>query len=112
MKRLVILLFILLLACMVGFPVARHLSTETLTVTITEKERVVTGSGAKLTSKYLVFTDKEVFQNTDTLVHFKFNSSDIQGKLNVGMTCPIYVYGWRIPFLSSYRNIVRVGACT
>lgn len=65
------------------------------------------------TDKYLVFTKLEdgsvrVFQNTDSPLEWKFNSSDIQGELEVGKTYALRTYGWRIPFFSKYENLVSV----
>lgn len=79
-----------------------------VTFTVTDKERIVESAGETTTSKYLVFTDSETFENTDSLLRLKFNSSDVQGQLQEGKTYEAEVYGWRIPFLSSYRNIVNV----
>lgn len=86
---------------MMAFP---YLTSDMATITVTDKERIVTGSG----SKYLVFTENEVFENIDSIIYAKFNSSDLQGKLKRGQTYTVKVYGWRIPFLSSYRNIVSI----
>lgn len=84
------------------------------TVTVTGKERIVEESGDKeLSSKYLVFADDEngnslVFENTDCLIRWKFNSSNIQGKLKEGHTYKITVIGIRIPIFSMYQNIIDV----
>lgn len=94
-----------LLAVSCLFP---YITADTVTITVTDKERIVTGSGEGLSSKYLVFTENETFQNTDCLVRGKFNSSDLQGKLKEGQTYEADVYGWRLPFFSAYRNIVAV----
>lgn len=75
---------------------------ETVTVKITEKERIHDGDE----DKYLIWTEGEVFENTDSLVLGKFNSSDIYGKIQENETYECKVYGWRIPFLSMYRNII------
>jgi hypothetical protein len=59
--------------------------------------------------KYLVFTEDDgVFENTDCLRWLKKNSSDIQGDLEEKKKFEIKYYGWRIPFFSSYPNIVEV----
>lgn len=71
---------------------------------ITGKERVMSQRGEAIDSKYLIFTDQEVFENTDSLLRWKFNSSDLYGKIKVGQTCSFVVNGWRIPILSMYRN--------
>lgn len=89
----------------IGFP---YWTADTVTITVTDKERVVKRNGNSVSSKYLVFTETETFENTDCLARFKFNSSDVQGRLKTGETYTVDVYGWRIPFLSAYRNIVRV----
>lgn len=82
-----------------------------VTIKVTGKERIVTGSGDTTSSKYLVWGTHEngrveTFENTDAWLQGKFSSSDLQGKLNEGETYDAKVYGWRIPFLSQYRNIV------
>jgi len=84
-------------------------STKSVVVaTVTGKDRIVESSGEKVSSRYLVFTDKETLQNADCLWYAKWNSSDIQGQLRDGQKCTFTVYGWRIPFCSAYRNIVSV----
>ena len=84
------------------------LTRDTVTFTVKDKERVTKGTGDSIKSYYLVYTDSEVFENTDCLVLFKFNSSDVQGQLDKGFTYEADVYGWRIPFFSMYRNIIKV----
>lgn len=73
---------------------------------INDKERVVTKSGEDVSSKYMIFTDKGTFENTDYLITFKFNSSDVYGYIKRGEYCTFEVVGWRIPFLSMYQNIL------
>lgn len=85
-------------------------------VTISDKERVVTsssGGNSSISSKYLIFcTDKDgndrVLENTDSFLRFKFNSSDIYGQLEVGQTYQVTVVGYRIPFFSTYENIIEI----
>lgn len=90
------------------YGVAYHTSSENLVITVKDKERITTGSGEDLESKYLVYGEEEVFENTDSWLFFKFSSSDFQGELEVGKTYNVKVAGWRIPFMSSYRNIVEI----
>ena len=73
-------------------------------IQVTDKERVVSSDS----SKYLVFTEAEVFENTDCLLRFKFNSSSLQGALKKQGRYTIVVYGWRIPLFSTYRNIASI----
>ena len=77
---------------------------ETVHITIDDKQRVTTGSE----SKYMVFTAQESFEDTDSFFHTKYNSSDLFGHLKVGCTYDISVYGKRIPFFNTYRNIVDI----
>ena len=103
---LIHLILILVTISIVCLSVGYYGSGTTLQVTVTEKERITTGSGDSLSSKYLVFTESEVFENTDNLFLLKFNSSDIYRKLEIDETYTVKVYGWRVPFLSLYRNII------
>ncbi|MBS3090283.1 DUF1523 domain-containing protein [Candidatus Pacearchaeota archaeon] len=81
-----------------------HLCRETVTATVKDKEV----KRYKDKDKYLIFTDKGVFEDTDSWVELKFNSSDLYGKLERGKSYNLGVYGWRIPFLSKYRNITKI----
>jgi hypothetical protein len=82
-------------------------SEETVSnVKVTGKERITVGSGEGTSSKYLIFTNREVFENTDTILFLKFNSSDVYGAIQPDQTCEFRVVGWRVPFLSMYRNII------
>ena len=76
---------------------------DTAEFTVKNKERVTQGQS----SKYLVYTDKGVYENTDSLLNMKFNSSDVYNNLDVGKSYKCDVYGWRVPFMSMYQNIVR-----
>lgn len=79
-------------------------------ITVTDKDRIYETNGQ---SKYLVFADDEegnslVFENTDTLLRGKMNSSNIQGQLKIGKTYKVTVVGIRNPFCSLYQNIIDV----
>ena len=101
MKFKSIMLFLL---AMMVFSSCQLMFTDTVNVTVTGKERVTSGDS----SKYLIFTEGETFENTDFLFVGKFNSSDIYGKIKEGETYTFAVGGLRIPILSSYRNIHEV----
>lgn len=92
----------------IGLEVAYYQTAETVTFTVTDKETIATSDGENVSSKYIVFTENETFENTDLFFGGKFNSSDIQGKLKKGKTYTAKVYGWRVPFFSMYRNIVVI----
>ncbi len=104
-----LIVIVVLMLAMVGCNAAvAHGTKDTVDFKVVRLERVTSGSGDGASSKYLVFTDGETFENTDSLWHGKFNSSDVYGHLQVGKHYRANVYGWRIPFMSSYRNIIDV----
>lgn len=83
-----------------------HRSTYTLTINKMEVKR------HNKHDKYLIYTKTDndkvlVLENTDSLLEWKFNSSDIYGELKSGHKYVFKTYGWRIPILSSYANIVE-----
>ena len=86
-------------------------STETYLIK-KEPERVCSGSGEGMSCKYLIFTDKTTIANQDSLWHGKFNSSDIHGRINIGDVCEITSVGFRVPFLSMYKNAIKVQCTT
>jgi hypothetical protein len=49
----------------------------------------------------------EVLSNDDSLFFFKFNSADYAARIQPGQTYKFILAGWRIPFLSSFRNIIE-----
>lgn len=81
-----------------------YLTYDEVTAKVIDKERIT----GKESSYYLIFTEGETFKNADSLVYFKFNSSDLYGLIKEGDTYKFGVYGWRIPVFSAYRNIVKV----
>lgn len=79
-------------------------TADTISITVTDKERAPSNKGGF----YMVFSVEETLRNQDSKHYLKFNSSDLQGKLMVGQTYRVKVYGWRIPVLSKYRNLVKI----
>jgi len=77
---------------------------ETVHITVKDKQRVTTDSK----SKYMVFTTQETFEDTDSFYHSKHNSSDVFSDLKIRCSYHINVYGKRIPFFNTYRNIVEI----
>lgn len=71
---------------------------------VVKNERVVSQGGDS--AKYLVFGEKEVYENADSLWFWKWNSSDYYRDIKVNKKYKFTVVGWRVPFLSWYRNIV------
>ena len=82
----------------------QKMTIETVQISVIDKQRVSYGSS----SKYIVFSDEESFENTDSMFNSKYNSSDIYSHFHVGCSYEISVYGKRIPFFSVYRNIIEI----
>lgn len=114
MKMCGIIIFVIVSIVLVAIiSVPFNFNDHEYTVVVTDKERVINGSGESTDSKYLVFADdvngkSRVFQNTDALFRLKWNSSNIQGELKVGHTYKITVVGFRLSFMSMYENIIKV----
>lgn len=101
-KTFLALLLVLMLLAEIG----PHFLRDTLQVTVAKTERVTNLDTG--TSKYLVMTDNGTFENTDSWLELKTNSSDIYGKLVPGKRVTITVYGIRFSPLSMYKNIARL----
>lgn len=99
-----IITIIAIIALIIGSIAFERGTKDTVRVTVTDK--IVKRYDDK--DKYLIFTDSETFELTDTIAYGNFRSSDVYGKIKVGETYDFTVCGVRIGFTSSYRNIVEV----
>lgn len=103
---------VLAVIAVIAFPVLNFSNDHQYTVTITDKERVTTQVDKGQTdSKYLIYGEDEngktyVFEDTDTLFRWKFNSSDVYGALKEGETYELTVIGFRVHILNWYENII------
>jgi len=75
-----------------------------VTATVTSKTVKRTGDS----DRYMVFTNKETFMVKDSWLLGQFSSSDLFGRIKDGETYTFKVYGWRLPFFSSYRVIYGI----
>lgn len=109
----IVIIVTIVFICSIGYNVIFNFNDTEYTITVTDKERIYEGNGNTSSSKYLVFGDDEngnvlVFENSDSFIRGKWNSSNIQGKLKEGHTYKITVVGYRIPFFSIYQNIIKI----
>jgi hypothetical protein len=101
---------ILLIVCL---PLSWAYETQTTNIEIgTVTNQYIKRNGWGRTAKDTFFVviqkndgEKEVFENSDSLFQWKWNSSDFQQELEIGKTYTFKVYGYRVPFLSWFRNI-------
>ena len=89
------------------FTIAANYNEQTYVATVTDKEV----KNYKNSSKYLVFTKTEdgetkVFSVEDSLIRFRWNSSDIYGDIEAGNTYRFTTIGFRFEILSIYENII------
>lgn len=108
LKRILFLFALFVVVVVFGYPVAYYISSETIEITIKDKERITTGSGKEIESKFLVYAEGEVFENTDSKLYLKFNSADLQNELEVGNSYNAKVAGWRVPIFDWYRNVIKL----
>ena len=103
-----VLLFfaVILLALFLGGSLINSVSEKKYVATVTEKDTKLKDDD----EKYLIYTKLEngetrVFEITDNLYEFKFNSSDIYAEIQEGETYEFFTTGFRVPVLSMYENI-------
>ena len=113
MKRLLLLAIpaLILIGLMFTNAPYQWLTQRTIENVLIKDKQISTESDKrkeKVVSTYLIYTDRGVFRNDDAGWFVKFNSSDVYGNLDVGTRYTMKIYGWRIPILSMYPNIVRV----
>lgn len=110
-----IILFIFIIALIPSLVCCTSYNDHTYTITVTDKERVsyTTGSGENLSveNKYLIYSttsdgETKVFENTDNLFRWKFDSSDVYAELEVGKIYEVTVVGYRFGFANWYENII------
>lgn len=104
--KLLIVVFILVCCLIVLFP---HFFRNTYTVTISNKQ-MEKQNNKKI---YLIYTQTSngnirTFKDVNSIIELKFNSNDIYGGLQLYRKYQIRTYGFRIPIISCYENIIKV----
>lgn len=110
-------IIILALLALIGVGCASYSKTSTVTLHIIGKESVTThDSSGNADHEYRVYAKEDTYVVKDSIVHPRFNSSNVYANLPipvgagnpshaVAMRCE--VYGYRIPLLSSFKNILK-----
>ena len=106
-KYIVIILVSVLSLCAVEYfiPIHRFIIAKKIEVVIKDKQ---IKPQADKSGKYLIFTDKEVFENVDETLFLKWDSSDVYGNLDIGKKYELKVTGFRVNYFSWYRNIISI----
>ncbi len=72
--------------------------------------RITDAQMTKVDGKFMIATEYRPFVNEDAKYRFKFNSGTVQNEAIRlrGKVVRIKKYGWRVPFLSRYENVVKI----
>lgn len=103
----IIYLIIIAVIILVPFGITSGQYTNNREVEITVKDKYI--KNGKNNGKYLV-VDKEdnTYEITDMFFKWKFDSTDIYNRLEIGKTYKVKISGYRIRFLSIYPNINKI----
>lgn len=99
-----VILILIVVGC--GVSVYGLVNKDHVRITVRDKQTKVSCSDGDCKDKYLIYTDHGVYEDTDNLLQLKFNSSDLYGDLQEGHTYDCTVVGFRLPFFSSYKNLL------
>jgi hypothetical protein len=72
--------------------------------------RITDASMTKVDNRFMIATESQPFVNEDVWYRLKFDSGSVQNdaiRLK-GKLAKIKKYGWRIPFLSRYENVLKI----
>ena len=111
-KSKVIAIVTVILVILITIPMcSNYYSEKSYKITVTGKEV----KNSIDDSKYLIFAKTEngetkTFSIEDSVIKWRWNSSDVYGDVEIGKTYEIKVIGWRIPIISSYENIMKIKA--
>ena len=102
---IVFLLVVTIISFSILMSFYKAMHNETVEFTVDSKESRCPGGDRDC--YFLVLTrEGEMYENKDTLLNAKWDSGDLQAKLQSGKRYRAQVVGWRIPFLSMRKNII------
>ena len=109
-KLIMIIVFLGIIAIAMCYCRARTGNVRIETGTVTDKGIKRDGEDSDI---YLIYTkdtagESNVFCIQDTLVHGRWNSSDLYAKIEVGKTYNFEICGSRVTFFSWYPNILSI----
>jgi chromosome condensin MukBEF ATPase and DNA-binding subunit MukB len=90
------------------FPVIYYGARDIITAKVIEKEVKFRGTQKNPNDLYLIKTDKEIFQDSTKSFYIKDSSSRIYPNIERGKTYKFLIYGFGIPSLRIYRNILEI----
>lgn len=93
-----IIMLFLILFFLIGGIALSYFNNQTIDITVKDKY-------VKYTTYFVVDTNNNTYEITDLFFLGKFNSTDIYNEIEIGNSYQIETTGFRIPFLSRYKNI-------
>jgi hypothetical protein len=100
MAGFLIILLVLLFGYLFFEP---FLTEETITINVTNKAQFGNEPG-----KYFVFTQDEVFYNSDNYYQSKENADELNQQIYAGAKYKVKVVGIYLPWLPRFRNITKI----
>jgi len=104
MKKMRIRTIFIGITCMILVVLYSFFVSDTIMTRITDAQIT------KVDGMFMIATEERPFVNYDAKYRFKFNSGTIQNdaiRLR-GKVVRIKKYGWRVPMLSWYENVVKI----
>ena len=101
---------IIIIILMIGvIMISPHFFRSTYTVTIANK-RIVRSNNV---DTYLIYTQTQagnirIFKDANSLMEFKIRSADVYWGVIINRKYKIKAYGFSIPIISSYQNIINI----
>ena len=108
MKNIAIPIIIAAVLAAITYPAIYYSKWDTQVATVTDKQRITKTVDGNDQSYYLVYTDKGTFKVEDSIILFRFNSSDLYGSIKADSTYTFNTVGFRAGFLSEYPNVVTI----
>lgn len=100
-----ILLVVVVAVLIMTYPISYALTSGEETITVKDKWVKYHGNDAK----YLVISeDGQVFEVSDSIIRWRFDSSNLYADIDIGNTYDIKTQGWRFAILSDYKNILEI----
>ena len=100
MVGFIIILIILLFGYLFFEP---FLTEDTISIKVINKSHFGNEPG-----KYFVFTENEVFYNSNNYYHNKENADELNDKIYPGTSYKVKVVGLYLPWLPRFRNITKI----
>ena len=89
---------------MITYPITYALTSGEEIIIVKDKWVKYHGSDAK----YLVSSeDGQVFEITDSIIRWRFDSSNLYADIDVDNSYDISYQGWRFAIMSDYKNILK-----